>query len=270
MSILNKLREQLLLPEVKDLNDLDTPDATSLHARIIAEKYYLKKIYLDWYKRVKKSLPLDLSEKVLIEIGSGGGFIKEVLPQVKTTETIPIPGADLLFSAVSLPFPPGSVDAFILIDVFHHIHDVKSFLKEAEKCLKHRGRIVMIEPANTAWSRFVFKHSHHEPFNLEGDWSFAPGGRMTSANGALPWIVFFRDRKIFKNRFPDLKIRELKPFMPFAYLISGGVSMRQILPSFTYWLVKGVEKLLTPLNNYLGMFLFILLEKFSEKGGKGE
>jgi len=264
MKILNKLRERLRLPELKDTGDLNTPETTALHARIILSKYYLKNIYLDWYGKIKKSLSNDFMGREIIEIGSGGGFIKKVLPQVKTTETIPVSGMDLCFTALNMPFKPESIDAFILIDVFHHMHDARRFFTEARKCLKPKGRIIMIEPANTFWSRIVFRHSHHEPFDPEGGWSFPPGGRMTSANSALPWIVFYRDRKKFEKEFPNLKILSLKPFMPFLYLLSGGVSMRQLLPSFTYPAAKGIEFILTPFNKYIGMFLFISIEKSPE------
>jgi SAM-dependent methyltransferase len=270
MNKFNKLLDRLRMPESKGTDDLNTPEATAFHARIIAGKYYLKKIYLDWYGKIKNALFPSSMEKTMVEIGSGGGFIKEILPQVKTSETILVPGMDLCFSALNMPFKPDSIDAFILIDVFHHIFDSRQFFTEARKCLKPGGRIAMIEPANTPWSRFVFRRSHHEPFDLEGGWSFPPGGRMTSANSALPWIIFFRDRKIFEEEFPELKIRVLKPFMPFLYLLSGGVSMRQLLPSFTYSAAKALETILSPFNIYLGMFLLILLEKSSEKGGKSE
>ncbi|MBN2245551.1 MAG: methyltransferase domain-containing protein [Candidatus Aminicenantes bacterium] len=266
----NKLLDRLRLPESIGSDDLNTPEATAVHARLIAGKYYLKKIYLDWYGKIEKSLFPDLTEKIMVEIGSGGGFIKEILPQVKTSETIFVPGMDLCFTALNMPFKPNSIDAFILIDVFHHIYDCRRFFTEARNCLKPGGRIVMIEPANTLWSRFVFRRSHHEPFDLEGGWSFPPGGRMTSANSALPWIIFCRDRKLFEEEFSELKIRVLKPFMPFLYLISGGVSMRQLLPSFTYPAAKAMETMLTPFNHYLGMFLSILLEKSSGKGEIGE
>jgi hypothetical protein len=119
----------------------------------------------------------------------------------------------------------------------------------------------MVEPANTPWGRFVFKNFHHEPFEPSGDWYFESEGPLSSANGALPWILFCRDREKFESRFPQLKIRSLKQHMPFLYLISGGVSYRQLLPGFFYPLVWGMEKLLSPFNRFLGMFLTVTLEK---------
>ena len=78
---------------------------------------------------------------------------------------------------------------------------------------------------------------------------------------AIPYIIFQRDIQQFRKEFPDLKIRSIRFHTPFKYLISGGLSFRQLLPPLTYPLVDFLEWLLTPLNRYLGMFMTIELEK---------
>ena len=87
--------------------------------------------------------------------------------------------------------------------------------------------------------------------------------RLSTGNLALPWIIFYRDRKQFEKEFPSLRIVGLKPHTPFCYLLSGGLSYRQLLPSFMYPLVKGIELLLAPFNKYLGTLLTIELQKVS-------
>ena len=119
----------------------------------------------------------------------------------------------------------------------------------------------MTEPANTLWGRFIFQNFHHEPFVPSAGWRFEAAGPMSSANIALPWIVFCRDRERFQARFPSLRIRRVRPYMPLRYIISGGVSIRQLLPSAAYPLVEGVELLLNPLHGMLGMFYDIEIEK---------
>ncbi len=49
--------------------------------------------------------------------------------------------------------------------------------------------------------------------------------------------------------------------MPFRYLVSGGVSLRQLMPDWSYPLWKGLEELLSPINPLLSMFVFIQLER---------
>ena len=78
-----------------------------------------------------------------------------------------VQGVDKVFCATEMPFTDESVDAFFMIDVLHHISDTRSFLREALRCLKPGGKVVMIEPANTLWARFIYTHFHHEGFEVK-------------------------------------------------------------------------------------------------------
>ena len=258
-----KIIEWLRLPATKDICNLDDPSITLLHAKIIQEKPFLKRIYIDFYNRLKKSVPDNTETKLLVELGSGGSFIKDIIPNAVTSDILNVPNVDKHFSALNMPFEDNTVDAYFMIDVLHHINDARSFFREANRCLKVGGKLIMVEPANTLWSRFVYRNFHHEPFDPSGDWSFEKTGPLSSANGAIPWIIFYRDRSRFEKEFPSLKILQLKPHTPFRYLVSGGLSLKQLLPSFTYSIMRGIEVILSPLNEYLGMFLTIEIVKIS-------
>jgi hypothetical protein len=120
----------------------------------------------------------------------------------------------------------------------------------------------MIEPWVTPWSRLVYSTLHHEPFRPQAsDWHFPPGGPLSGANGALPWIVFRRDRRRFETEFAVWQIETIRPFMPLAYLLSGGVSLRSLLPGFAFDLVRGLEAALTPFDDALAMFALIVLRR---------
>ena len=81
-------------------------------------------------------------------------------------------------------------------DVFHHIPNPRNLLKEASRCLKPQGKIVMIEPWVTCWSKLVYTKLHHEPFDDKMiDWGFSPQGPLFGANSALAWLIFERDLK---------------------------------------------------------------------------
>ncbi len=257
-----KTIEWLKLPETKHIQDLDDPATTLLHAQIIQQKPFLENLYIDFYKQLKKAIP-NFENKVLVELGSGGSFIKEIIPNVITSDILQLPNVDKVFSASKIPFADGSVGAFLMIDVLHHITEPKAFFTEAIRCLKASGKIVMIEPANTLWARFIYCNFHHEPFETQAEWTLEAGGPLSVANSALPWIIFSRDRKIFESRFPSLRIAAMRNHTPFRYLLSGGLSYRQLVPSFTYQFVKALEFILSPLNNQLGMFQTIELEKVS-------
>jgi len=255
-----RIFERLRLPETKCIKDLDDPATTLLHGKIIWKKPFLRKLYIDFYRQFKK-VAYDYQKQVLVELGSGGGFIKEVIPNVVTSDILELPNVDKVFSVFDMPFDQASVDAFFMFDVLHHITDPRAFFREALRCLKAGGRIVIIEPANTWWSRFVYQNFHHELFDTQAQWELEAIGPLSHGNGALPWIIFSRDRKIFEEEFPSLRIVSLRNHTPLRYLLSGGLTLRQLVPSFTYTAVKVLEYLLSPLDNILGMFQTIELQK---------
>ena len=259
--MIKKLLNRLRLEETRNRNNLDSPDVSLIHTAIIRRKVFLRRLYEDFYRELRVSLPSKLDGKCIVELGSGGGFIKEVIPNVITSDIIDLDNVDRHFAATEMPFGDGTVDAFLMIDVLHHIPDTKKAFHEMIRCLKPGGKIVMIEPANTLWSRFVYKRFHHELFDPHGKWGLERGGPLSSANGAIPWIVFFRDRRVFERQFNALTIRKMSIHTPFRYIISGGLTIRQLLPSFLYKSVTAMERLLSPLNSYIGMFMTVELEK---------
>lgn len=251
-------RNWLVHPKTKNL-DIDDPKTTLIRRKIIQEKKFLRKIYNGWYQLIKKSIPDDVEGGVL-EIGSGAGFIKEVLPETMTSEVFECEGVDRVIDATSFPFEDGSLRAIIMTDVFHHIPNVRSFLNEAERVLAVGGRVIMIEPWNCAWSRFIYQNLHHEPFVPEApEWEFPTNGPLSSANGALPWMVFSRDLEKFQLQFPHLTLEGTQIFMPFTYLLSGGVSLRSLIPGALYGFFSILEIPFEKLG--VGMFAKIELKK---------
>lgn len=241
-----------------DKFQLDDPQRTIHHREIILGKPFLKNLYNEWYNTIKKEVD---SLEPIIELGSGGGFLKDIIKNVKTSDVLELPTNDLTFSALDMPFENNSIGAFVMVDVFHHIPDINLFLNEASRTLKDGGKIVMIEPWNSFWGRFIYKNFHHEPFNIKGNWNLPSNGPMSDANGALPWIVFKRDINLFQKAFPNLTIKRITPHTPIRYLLSGGVSRRSLVPSWSFQFFTFFEKILTPLRSFTGMFVFIVIEK---------
>jgi SAM-dependent methyltransferase len=239
--------------------DLDSPENTLQRAGIIQSKPFLKQFYKDCYGSVFKLLPGKINGPV-IELGSGGGFLKEYIPDLITSEILAIPTVDIQFDGQHLPFKCTSVRAVVMLDVFHHIPDPAAFLAQAAHILKPGGRLIMIEPWVTPWSRFVYRYLHHEPFNPDvNDWRFQKGGALTGANSALPWIVFDRDRRKFEYRFPEWRIKKIRLHTPFCYLLSGGLTFKSMLPAALYPFCRRLENLLQPFNHLLSMFATIVL-----------
>jgi len=258
-----KLPAFLLEPETRGITDRDDLSANPVFARMVQKKPFLKAVYRDFYGEFRKWLAGSGRAEggAVVELGSGHGFIKEMIPDAVTSDILPLEGMDRCFSALDMPFPVGSIRAFLLLNTFHHLPDARGFLREAFRCLKPGGRIIMIEPANTPWNRFIHRNFHHEPFDPRAGWTVSGNGPLTSANDALAWIVFTRDRARFEKEFPLLKIKSLRRHSPFRFLISGGVTLRPLLPAFAHRPLTWCETLLSPLAPLLAMYQTVVLEK---------
>jgi SAM-dependent methyltransferase len=240
--------------------DLDDPRTSFTRRQVIFENKFLLHVYQEWYQYLKDSI--QNSEGVLLELGSGGGFLGDVIPNLISSEVFYFPGSNITLDGQYLPFANQSLQAIFMTNVLHHIPDTHLFFAEAARCTKKGGCISMIEPWNTPWSKFIYNVLHHEPFESKAvDWRLASKGPLTTANDALPWIIFDRDRTQFESEFPEWTIKKIHLIMPFRYLVSGGVSLRQLMPEWSYPLWKGLETLLSPADHLLSMFAFIQLER---------
>jgi len=256
------VRDALRMPgRSSDMSDLDDPQNAVDIREIIGSKPFLRRLYEEWYSEFVKRTS-SVTRGSFVEIGSGGGFLKDVMPAALTSDVIDIPFCDIRLSAEALPFKSGSLGGIFMLDALHHLPNPERFFEEAVRCLMQGGKVIMIEPFDSPFGRFVYRTFHHEPFEPSASgWGFRSEGPMSSANGALPSIIFWRDRKRFENLFPTLRIVSVKPHTPFRYLLSGGVSMCSLVPAWTFSLFKQVERSLSPLHGYIGMFQTIELER---------
>jgi len=240
--------------------DLDSPESTLFNREIILNKRFLNRLYTDWYTWLIRETKT-CGEGEFLEIGSGGGFLKQLFPEVTTSDILDLPLVDVVCSAESLPFADNSLACIMMLNVFHHIPRPYLFLEEAQRCLVTGGKILMIEPANTHWGRFIYQQFHHEPFEPKADREIKPGNPLSNSNQALPYIYFERDIKYFNERFSQLRLNEIRPHTKFLYLVSGGLSRKAILPFKMYGMVRFVEWIFSPFNRQLGMFYSIEVEK---------
>ena len=249
-----KLTSLLGHPLTKSLS-VDDPRTTELRHQIIQDKPFLRLIYQEWYQILMTRLD---SHQTILELGSGAGFLKALYPFVITSEIMQVKNIDLVADASNLPFPEQSLDAIVMTDVLHHVPNPAYFFSEASRCLRPGGKVLMIEPWPTFWSKFVYQNFHSEPFEVAGGWTIPSSGPLSGANGALPWILFERDRIQFEQAFPHLRIKQVQLMMPFVYLLSGGVSLRFSLPGCMYRFLRRFEKMLN--QQRWAMFSYIEIE----------
>jgi SAM-dependent methyltransferase len=252
--------KRLEYPDTSSLS-IDSPETTMRRWEIIRDKRPLREIYDEWYRAIAGSIPA--GDTPVLELGSGAGFMSSYVEDLITSDVLELPGVDRVIDACApLPFDDGALRGIAMVNTLHHLSDVTVFLEEATRCLQPGGAISMIEPWNTRWSRFVYGNLHHEPFDPSvSSWSFDSHGPLSGANGALPWIIFERDRRYFGERFPQLEIRHVRPGLPIRYLLSGGVSMRALLPDWSFGLVKAMERASRPVMGSLAMFAHVALAR---------
>jgi SAM-dependent methyltransferase len=245
--------------------DIDSPAAVTVHMAILRAKPCLKAVYRRWYQTLLRCLPTDRSGPVL-EIGTGGGFLKSVMPGLITSDIQSGPNTELVCDGCALPFKQDLLGAIVMLNTFHHLPDVPQFLAEAARCLKPGGVILMIEPWTTAWSQIVYRFLHHEPFDKKRKgWQLTRGGPLSQSNSALPWIVFKRDLERFKADCPTLRLTGLDPHMPFSYLLCGGFTMRSPLSETQMDYAFRLEKILGRWMPRLAMFATIVLTRTADE-----
>ena len=243
---------------IKNIEDLDKAESTVLHRNIIKKKVFLHKLYLEYYEIFKENTK-DIPDGFKIEIGSGGGFLKEVINDVITSDVLELPGVDKAFFAEKIPYPDKSIAAFFLLNTLHHLKEPDKFFSEVNRCLKPGAKIIMIEPTNTPFSRLFFKYIHHEQFDEKKDnWKVDGEGRLADANNAMPWIIFIRDREKFLTKYPDLEIIQINKHTPFRWFLGGGLSYRQLVPSASFGFFTKIDKLF---QNISGSFMTIVIKK---------
>jgi SAM-dependent methyltransferase len=242
--------------------ELDRPDRIISIRQLIEKKAGLKAFYDSVYSAYSASILDFKSNDVVVELGAGGSFYKEICPSIIATDIIPYPGLDLIVDACSMPFKDGEVSAFLLSNVLHHIPDAEKFFFESQRCLKPGGKMVIFDQFPGYISKPLLKHLHHEGFDeVSKDWHFQSSGPLSSANGALPWKIFFRDIKIFEKKFPHLKIIKITPKAPLLYWLSGGLKKWSLAPKCLLALILFIDRTLLRINKKFGSFILIEIEK---------
>ncbi len=233
------------------------------HARRIRQNAFLYEIYRDAYQRLASELPQPAYGRVL-EIGSGGGFLKSVLPHVVTSDCVTGPGIDRAVDACALSasFEANSLDAIAAYNVFHHLPNVEAFLTGAEHVLRSGGRIVLVEPWFTPIGQWFYRAIHHEPVGLDPeDWTVHGAGRLEGANSRLPTSVFLDGRARLAQLAPRLHVVRCTPFQKWLYLWSGGLRLNTRVPAGVARVLLRLDRVTSSLDTLFAIFALIIVEK---------
>lgn len=260
---LNRLIKKAIRETDMDALTPGTPEFFQAQRAIILRKPMLKNSYLQFYRNFVADLEptSGLGAKKLLELGSGGGFLKEVVPDVITSDVY-AKVADLTVDARSLPFANEEVRGIFMASVLHHIPEVRKFFAEADRVLCPGGICAIVEPCSTPFAKLFYRWFHHEPFLPNAkEWEFQQGNAMLDSNQALSWIIFARDFDRFQSEFPRLRV-EKKVFLPtLSYLASGGVNYKPLIPQRLNKLVGAAENAFAVANRWLSLAWYILIRK---------
>jgi SAM-dependent methyltransferase len=205
----------------------------ALHRDVWQRKAAIRLLYQEFHRQ----LLADCGEGRILDIGSGTAHIKEVRPDVISTDILSFPGIDIVADAHRLPFASGAFSGIVMLDVLHHLERPIEFLKEASRVLRPGGRLAMIEPAMTPLARRFYDRFHEEPVDMTAD----PFALVTinrtrdpfDANQAIPTLLFSTQqaRQRFEHEVPALRVRRIGWQSLFAYPLSGGFQPWSLLPA---------------------------------------
>lgn len=162
---------------------------------IFEQKESIRVFYGEMFQLLRSEILKCTSTSKIVEIGTGGGLSTYFLSDLNyvKSDAVKTRFADEVVDAQNFPYDDESLDVIFGVDVFHHIPKPFDFLKEAERCLKPGGKILLIEPAITPFSWPVYKFLHPEPMKwsikISKDSRYS-GDDVMDANNALPSKVF--------------------------------------------------------------------------------
>ncbi|HYC71337.1 MAG TPA: methyltransferase domain-containing protein [Opitutaceae bacterium] len=192
-----------------------------------SRKPILREVYEDFYRIIATEIDSAIPGPV-VELGSGMGNIKAVIPQCLTTDVFANPWLDRQENAYRLSFAAGSVSHLILFDVWHHLRYPGTALREFHRVLAPGGRLILFEPAASWVGRLVYTCFHHEPVRLHDAlaWDAPPGfepeqAGYFAAQGSATRMFWWGEAR---DRLEGWHLREVRPLASFAYFASGGFS----------------------------------------------
>jgi SAM-dependent methyltransferase len=227
------------------------------HRKIWAARPELRSVYQEWFEQLLCCVD---GLHPIVEIGSGPGFFKENFPNLISTDVVPSPYVDVLCDGCSLPFRSGSVGAFVMVDVLHHLPKPLEFLAEAARVLRAGGRLAMIEPWITALSYPLYRYFHREDCSLRVD-LHDPFGKLgkkqtLDGNAAIP----FKLLKQFRAGAPSFRLIQVDPFLGLPYLATLGFRSSRPIPRALIGIARVCERRLRPLKSLAATRVLIVCE----------
>ncbi|MGD9332115.1 MAG: methyltransferase domain-containing protein [Desulfobacterales bacterium] len=228
------------------------------------KKAILRQIYGDFHLRMARHLS-HLRQGLTVELGSGMGNIKQVVPDCIRTDLFANPWIDQVENAYRLSFAPSSVANLLLMDVFHHLQFPGDALDEFHRVLMPGGRIIILEPCLSLLGLIVYGGCHPEPLGLMKtiQWHAPTEDHQDSkcyyaAQGNASRIF---SRPSFQHLLTKWRPIKSERFAAIAYILSGGYSKPQLLPDRALRFIAATEAILDTMPRLFATRYLVVLQK---------
>ncbi len=228
------------------------------------ERPLLRQIYKDFHELIAKETT-SLVAGYTVELGSGIGNIKEIIPHCIRTDLFPNPWIDQTESAYKLSFEDNSASNIILFDVFHHLRYPGTALEECRRVLAPGGRVIIFDPCMSCLGLLVYGLLHHEPIALRDTitwkapfgWSFEMDTYYAAQGNA--YRVFWDSR--FAHLYNAWNLKTRRRYSALSYVACGGYSKPQLYPKRAYGFMKQVDGIADLVPALFATRLLVTLEK---------
>lgn len=241
---------------------LDDPGRGEKLRALIRSKPALNAWYREIYGRYAECIGRTPRGGIALEVGSGAGFARELIPELLTSDILPYERVDHVMDATAMPFRDGALRFIGMLNVFHHIPDAEAFLAETRRCLMPGGRMLLVDQHRGLISTPILTHLHHEPFQPNAErWGFESSGPLSGANGALAWIVFQRDAARLASEFPELELIAYRTHSPLRYWLAGGLRRWALIGARAFGPATVIDRFLVRLSPALGSFVDVEIRR---------
>jgi SAM-dependent methyltransferase len=224
----------------------------------------LQEIYRGFYRLIAAQLNHNISGKI-VELGSGIGNIKMMIPEALCSDLFPNPWIDQVENAYHLSFQNGTISNLILFDVFHHLEHPGTALAEFSRVLQPSGRVIIFDPYISLTGLVVYGMFHNEPvaLNKKIQWfaqeDFDPWKSNYYAAQGNATRVFFSGK--YASYLQDFNVIHRKRIPAISYIASGGYSKPQVLPEWLFRFTEKMEDVFTRFPYFFATRTLIVLSK---------
>jgi len=239
-------------------------DEIRLNLKYWEQKPVLRQVYRDFQEIIAARISGQVQGHI-VEIGSGIGSIRDVIPACIRTDLFPNPWIDRVENAYALSFKDETVSHIILFDVFHHLRYAGTALREFRRVLVKRGRVIIFDPYISLLGLVVWGLAHAEPVSLfrRVEWLAPDGwvsteGEYYAAQGNATRLFA---RSCLDDRLRGWSVIEKLRISALSYVASGGYSGPQLYPDRWLPWVKKLERALDVWPLLFATRLLVVLEK---------